>query len=395
MRRPSWVELTAALVLVGGCGPYPSGRGPPTGSMPVACTIDRGCEDGDACTSDLCDASGTCTHADTSDRCDDGDPRTADRCDPVAGCVSESHPRCRTDEDCDDGNLCTSDLCYGDGACAHAHTGDRCDDGDPRTVDRCEPDRGCVNERPAVTRTETFKYTGAVQTFVVPEDVLSIVVDAYGAQGGAGDDRFRAYGGKGGHARARIAVTPGERLDIHVGGAGFTTDDAAAGGYNGGGGVRKVQGFARGGTGGGASDVRRGPDLRDRLIVAAGGGGGGWSRKDAWGGAGGGLEGQPGNNSFDEKAPGGGATQTAGGSAGWIDDDYPNEPGTFGRGGTCFHDDAGCGGGGGGWYGGGTGGFAGGGGGSSYVRAGSTEAFTEPGVRSGNGAVTITFEVEE
>ena len=39
--------------------------------------------------------------------------------------------------------------------------------------------------------TETFEYTGAAQSFVVPADVCEVTVDAYGAEGGdAGSARI-------------------------------------------------------------------------------------------------------------------------------------------------------------------------------------------------------------
>src|SRR5215217_31886 len=77
---------------------------------------------------------------------------------------------------------------------------------------------------------ESFGSTGEVQTFVVPEGVCEISVDALGAEGGAGQilspQKFSpeqgadpaggngttAAPGLGGHATATVAVTPGESL---------------------------------------------------------------------------------------------------------------------------------------------------------------------------------------
>jgi hypothetical protein len=154
------------------------------------------------------------------------------------------------------------------------------------------------NPNPATT---TFAYTGAPQTYVVPGDVCAVSVVAMGAQGGAGtvstwtvlvggghttialpDD-----GGLGAGAASTIAVTPGESLQVNVGGTGdgvglveddggaFTTPDAGEGGWNGGadGGTDVNQGAIAGG-GGGASDVRQGgTGMADRVVVAGGGGG--------------------------------------------------------------------------------------------------------------------------
>src|SRR4051794_5803823 len=66
----------------------------------------------------------------------------------------------------------------------------------------------------------TFNYTGTVQTYSVPGDVTFVVVEAWGAQGGG------PVGGRGGHAKATIAVSPGETLNVRVGGSN---------GFNGGG----------------------------------------------------------------------------------------------------------------------------------------------------------------
>lgn len=258
----------------------------------------------------------------------------------------------------------------------------------------------------AEPQTVTFAHTGTSQSFTVPENTCFVTVDAYGAEGGRGQntDERRADGGKGGRASAAIEVEPGEVLLVRVGGRGI----GIQGGYNGGGNAGNASEDDAGG-GGGASDVRRSPyDLTDRLIVAGGGGGGGADADGggstfANGGAGGGAEGRAGNGSSSTPptSPGRGGTQTAGGARG--SGDSTARAGTFGNGGRgglgASGDDTG-GGGGGGWYGGGGGagenddqrtdGGAGGGGGSGYGPAGVTFA---TGVRSGHGLVDITWQV--
>ena len=86
---------------------------------------------------------------------------------------------------------------------------------------------------------ETFTYTGAPQTWVVPAQVTSATIDAYGAQGGPSVGTCGERGGLGGHAVATVSVVPGDTLYVMVGGMG---DDSTAtvvlpspGGYNGGG----------------------------------------------------------------------------------------------------------------------------------------------------------------
>lgn len=250
------------------------------------------------------------------------------------------------------------------------------------------------------TGSQTFEYTGAAQTFVVT-CATSIVVEALGAAGGEGTLQAGgpAAGGLGGRALATIPVTPGETLNVFVGGQGKSIDmnpspGAGTGGFNGGGDVfdfATPPGQSEGvsGSGGGASDVRRGLTLADRLIVAGGGGGGGYY---GIGGAGGGLVGADGNSSEASMPAGKGGTQAAGGAAGWTGVNYPNQPGALGVGGNAYRDGAGNGGGGGGYYGGGAGGFCGGAGGSSWFAAvGNTNGSTDPGVRAGNGRVVVTW----
>lgn len=77
--------------------------------------------------------------------------------------------------------------------------------------------------------TVTFSYTGSVQSFVVPPSVTSITIKAWGAQGGTNNAAFT--GNQGGYATGALTVTPGETLEIYVGGQPV----GVAGGFNGGG----------------------------------------------------------------------------------------------------------------------------------------------------------------
>src|SRR5215213_7891698 len=128
----------------------------------------------------------------------------------------------------------------------------------------------------AVTR--TFVFTGAPQTFTVPAGVNQITVDASGAQGGQSEDGVA--GGLGARATATVQVTPGQELQVNVGGQ-PPAGNPAPGGFNGGGPGGLAIGdptLVGGGGGGGASDLRKPPyALADRLVIAGGGGGGGGS----------------------------------------------------------------------------------------------------------------------
>ena len=241
-----------------------------------------------------------------------------------------------------------------------------------------------------IGQTTTFNYTGSAQPWTVPNGVTSIEVDVYGAQGGDGDYATN-YGGNGGRVQAIIAVTPGETLEIYVGGQGVSTTTPASGGWNGGGNTLKTVGSGMSGTGGGGTDIRVSPySVTDRIIVAGGGGGSGY--QDYAGAAGGDLIGQDAVAYPSFPTSGGkGGTQIAGGAAG--NSALPNylcTPGTLFQGGTGDGDGAGSGGGGGGYYGGGGGMFCGGGGGSSYTIPSATSVTHTQGVQSGNGIVTIT-----
>ncbi|WP_070137948.1 glycine-rich protein [Crocinitomix algicola] len=229
--------------------------------------------------------------------------------------------------------------------------------------------------------THTFFYTGDVQTYEVPAGITSIQVEL------AGGDGFGPIG-EGGIVEAIIPVTPGETLEIYVGGEGTAT----TGGYNGGGTPGTNENY---GGGGGASDIRVSPyGLADRIAVA-GGGGGSASNCGTWtaeGGHGGGLEAEGGclYSCSDCQYTGSGGTQVAGGIAGPTGHGScgDNHNGEFGLGG----DNTGSFGvgGGGGYYGGGSGCFEGAGGGSSYTHPDAIEVVHTVGGNIGNGYVIIT-----
>ncbi len=246
---------------------------------------------------------------------------------------------------------------------------------------------------------QTFTFTGAAQAFTVPAGVTQITVDALGGQGGSSGSG--AAGGLGGRANATIAVTPGEVLQVNVGGQGGTgTANGVAGGFNGGG--TGGTGGGGGGGGGGASDVRQGgTGLAARIVIAGGGGGGGilMAPSSCTGGSGGGTTGGDGARAAPAGFSGGAAALRArvaleapgGSGAGGT-----GVAGTGGDGGDSLPAHGG-GGGGGGLFGGGGGaggsaiGEGGGGGGGSGFTPGGTGMTN--GVRSGPGQVTLTYTV--
>jgi len=243
--------------------------------------------------------------------------------------------------------------------------------------------------------TLTFNYTGNIQTWVVPPCVTSINVVAAGAKGGGN------LGGNGARITATLNVTPGQIINIYVGGMGSCGNNS--GGWNGGG-----TGWASNPTnalynscgGGGASDIRiGGTALANRIIVAGGGGGKSGGSSPVCGGAANCLNGLPGCNTYG--IGGGGGTQILGGTGGapWAGTPPGGQAGTLSQGGNGgFWSTASGGGGGGGYYGGGGGGNdgcctganggGGGGGGSSLMPAGGACLAA---TNTGNGYVNITY----
>lgn len=252
----------------------------------------------------------------------------------------------------------------------------------------------------AATDSQTFDVVGSAD-FVVPAGVIRLTIDTHGAQGGnSNGGPPNPQGGLGGRTFATVTVTPGETVQVNVGGAGGNgASGSSNGGANGGGAGAGTDGIS--GGGGGASDVRRGGTaVSDRVVVAGGGGGAGAFVVGGDGGAGGGdapTAGENGSNfDFDQGLGGGAGSGVAGGSGGG--GQVTGASGSAGQGGAgaLGLDDGG--GGGGGWFGGGGGGAGdsgggGGGGGSGHAEASATDVGVENGVRSGDGMVVLTWEV--
>ena len=224
----------------------------------------------------------------------------------------------------------------------------------------------------------TYNYTGGIQTYTVPAGVTSITVDAKGAKGGGvncsyGAANYQSDGGCGGRVQCTVAVTPGQVLNIVVGGAGSST--SGVGGYGGGGRDNSFTVVWPGAGGGGGTTINDNATGTTLVVAGGGGGGGGDFCPGAGygtglgdiGGAGGGLTGGIGRSNICGLTSGGkGGTQVAGG-AGGVCSIYTGTTGALGTG-ASYSGTYGSGGGGGGYYGGGSGSYgSGGGGGSSYT----------------------------
>lgn len=226
--------------------------------------------------------------------------------------------------------------------------------------------------------------------WTVPAGVCGATFDLFGAEGSGGVGGARVT--------TTMVVKPGTSFYVFVGGWGTRGN----GGYNGGGDASGT-GMLEGVGGGGATDVRTGPGLTERILVAGGGGGSGGSSSVGGLGGPGGLLGQNGSAAQVMYAGGGGGggTATAGGTlgaAGPPADGFKGQAGTLGFGGAGgvvpdgFSPGGFGGGGGGGLYGGGGGGAGGtapgggGGGGSSLAAGGMVNTTT-----GGNGKAVITY----
>lgn len=245
---------------------------------------------------------------------------------------------------------------------------------------------------------QTFTYTGAVQTFTVPTGVSQMTMKCWAAEGGGGSP------GQGGYTEGVVPVTEGDTLNIYVGGAGGVT----AGGWPGGGTGGSP---GSGGGGGGRSGVRVNGTTNADQVIAAGGGGGTGNGSGGAGGDGGpdiGAGGANGSGTYNGLG-GGGGTQSAGGSGGGTNNGGadPGASGSRNSGGdggdftgdTSLNTARGGGAGGAGYYGGGGGGGAsntsgagGGGGGSCWIVSTATTTTMTRGARVGDGEVQLSWE---
>jgi len=248
---------------------------------------------------------------------------------------------------------------------------------------------------------QAFSYTGNYQPFEVPENVISVTMQVWGAQGGSYLDY--GDGGKGGYAKGTKSVTPGAYLYVYVGEQGQSWPGGEATCYsttfNGGGGGRPV-------SGGGGTDIRISSGSWDdtsiwsRVIVAGGGGGGGSNCEGGYGGGGSGNY----NYAMTQYIGTGGESNRGGYNGAYRGPQSPaSEDGNIGKGGYGGIDsDYPCDEtirgildgipGGGGYYGGGasTSYLTSGGGGSNYTD-GLSSTTSSAGVRSGNGFARICW----
>jgi Divergent InlB B-repeat domain len=259
------------------------------------------------------------------------------------------------------------------------------------------------------TGTQTFDFTGDIQTFDVPDCALALTIDAYGAQGGA------TAGALGARIKGTFTSVTASQLVVLVGGQGGNAYDTI--GAGGGGTFVYVDGDAMplvvagggGGIGGSSSCIPGAGSATETPKASVSGTGNGPSGSGGSGGSGG--------------ASGDVGEPSAGGGAGWLSNggigvpDGSSNPGggggvaprNGGAGGTAgtgggFAGGFGGGGGSASGNGGGGGGYNGGGGGNAAVGGGNwgcgagggsynggDAPINSESVRMGNGQVIITW----
>ncbi|MEI6765644.1 MAG: PKD domain-containing protein [Bacteroidota bacterium] len=251
--------------------------------------------------------------------------------------------------------------------------------------------------------TQTFSYTGNMQSFTVPGICgTTIDIEVWGARGGNASNQ-NAAGGLGARMKGTFTVTSGQLLNILVGQSGADASCTAGGG----GGTFVVSNnvllIAAGGGGGGGTYNNTPSSVKDgtannngntgyngnTLTQNAGGGGSGGNGGGCVTGSGGGGAGYSGNGSTCNAQ--GGNSYINGGAGGAVGSLGGNTAGAGGYGGgggsECYWDGAG---GGGGYSGGGGGYYYGAGGGGGSYNSGTNQS-NASGVQSGNGQVTITW----
>jgi hypothetical protein len=245
-----------------------------------------------------------------------------------------------------------------------------------------------------------FTFTGAVQTYVVPE-TGEYEITLAGAQGGSSTDGNP--GGMGAVVGGDIFLKQNELLGIFVGGAGYSFPGYAGGGGGGTflGNPNRVFFIAGGGGGGGYGErsIADGRPGRSQRSASAGRGGNGGA------GGSGGYGGEGGQDPTGFNGGGGSGLNSPGG------DGFEGKKGLSGYGGYAYYGGlpgGGFGGGGAGYSGGGGGGgFSGGGGGTGGNKAGgggggggsfiigrATDTFGFTGANSGNGYASIMMVPE-
>ncbi len=175
---------------------------------------------------------------------------------------------------------CLADQHVVDNACEPCPAGST----NPAGDDVWQGDTDCNFPATTFARTTSAHQTDVVQTYIIPEGVRLVHIDATGAAGGRTNERD---GGLGTQAKCNAPVWPGQQLHVVIG------EEGGPGFYAGGGGgasavwlSNETEPLCVGGGGGGA--VRTAVGL-DASGTSASGHGGNWGSNGNAGGGGGGF----------------------------------------------------------------------------------------------------------
>jgi hypothetical protein len=112
---------------------------------PIECSTREECDDGNECTKDYCDCTGSCGFGAEDRLCCPCDLNGVPGVCRHGVCVEE----CSIDEECDDGLLCTNERCTPQSnweftcECQLCSNPPKCHDDNRCTDDMCDPDTGC------------------------------------------------------------------------------------------------------------------------------------------------------------------------------------------------------------------------------------------------------------
>jgi hypothetical protein len=151
-----------------------------------ACTADEQCDDGNPCTTGVCDMNrGGCVYENNEGPCDDGSACSTDDVCVDGICTG-------TMVNCDDGNECTSDECDPLQGCMNEPGNDPCDDGDACTIKDVCTEGSCAGQPMTCADAETCTVDACADGVCTHTDILELAIEC--EDGPEGDAFCQAQG---------------------------------------------------------------------------------------------------------------------------------------------------------------------------------------------------------